>query len=277
MYSDLDVIVKVFPNTKEWNTIRIYAIGDCHVGSEQFDTAAETALKKKIQIIHDDPYGVVTLCGDLGDFGLRGSVTNPLRATETPAQQIDHIYEMFEPIADKIVSAVPGNHEQRLTKETGIDPLLSLTCRWHCENVYRENVAILKLLFGIRSNKTLASKKPQQNTFVGITTHGSSKNKNHKFNLCFDGIDWAVSGHCHQPSYSPHGKIRVNGHAGTAKHVAYKEIVVDANLTPGSYSLKKEYEIAPPPEIQYLEMYIKRGPAPDRTESKIINYHSIQL
>lgn len=272
MLNDLDVIVKQFP--RSWERLNLYAMGDIHVGAPNFD---EDAVKKKIQIIASDPCGVVTLCGDLGDYGLKNSKTNTYQAVMQPKEQQEYIYELFLPIKDKIVSAVPGNHEERITKEVGLCPLYDLCVRWGIPDVYRENVAILKLLFGIRANKTLAAKHPQQNTFVGITTHGSSKNKNHKFNLCFDGIDWAVSGHCHQPSYSPHGKIRVNGQAATAKHVAYKEIVVDANLTPGSYSLKKEYEIAPPPEIQYLEMYIKRGPAPDRTESKIINYHSIQL
>ena len=122
MVNDLDVIVRSFP--ADWPLIRLYAIGDCHVGAETFN---ETALKKKIQIIRDDPYGVVTLCGDLGDFGLRSSVTNPLRATMQPAEQMDTIFHLFEPIKDKIVSAVPGNHEARLVKESGIDPLLIIS------------------------------------------------------------------------------------------------------------------------------------------------------
>ena len=271
MFNDLDLIVKVFPNTKDWNTIRLYAIGDCHVGSEQFDTKAETALKKKIQIIRDDPYGVVSLCGDLGDFGLRNSVTNPLRSALTPAEQVETIYHLFEPITDKIVSAVPGNHEQRLTKESGIDPLLSLCCRWHCEDVYRENVAILKLLFGQRSGGE------QQNMFIGITTHGSSIRKHQRFIACFQPIDFAIAGHSHTPMYYPHGVIRIDAKHATARHVGYKEIVVDANMVPGGYAIKNEYEIAPPPELQYLELSVFREGGKKRTPHKIMNYHSIQI
>lgn len=48
MRNDLDLIVKRFPNTKKWNTLRLYAIGDVHVGAENFD---EKAIKKKIEII----------------------------------------------------------------------------------------------------------------------------------------------------------------------------------------------------------------------------------
>ena len=266
MYSDLDVIVKQFPES--WPKLRLYALGDCHVGAETFN---ETALKKKIQIIKDDPYGVVTLCGDLGDFGLRGSVTNPLRATMQPADQVDYIYELFEPIKDKIVSAVPGNHEARLVKETGIDPLLTLCCRWGCQDVYRENAAILKLLFGQRSNGK------QQVCFIIVTTHGSSIRKHQRHIACYQGADACISGHSHTPMYYPHGVIRIDAKHATAKHVGYKEIVVDANMVPGGYAIKNEYEIAPPPELQYLEMFMHRDNDRNRTPHKIMNYHAIQI
>lgn len=269
MNNDLDVIVKTFP--RSWDRIHLYALGDIHVGSEQFD---EASVRKKIKIIGEDPVGVVALCGDLGDYGLKNSKTNVYQATMQPKEQLDYICDLLQPIKDKIVSCVPGNHEERLTKETGIDPMLTIACRLGVEDTYRENVAILKLMFGSRAGKKTTS---QLNTFIGITTHGTTRNKHKKFLGGFDGIDFAISGHTHTPEYSPHGKIRVNGNAATAKHVAYKEIVVDANLRPGGYSLKHEYEIAPPPELQYLEMYIRRGPAPQREETKVINYHAIQI
>ena len=44
MNNDLEVIVKQYP--KEWDSLRVYAIGDTHVGSAQFD---ERAVKTKIQ------------------------------------------------------------------------------------------------------------------------------------------------------------------------------------------------------------------------------------
>lgn len=266
MNNDLTVIVKSFPS--DWPLLRLYAIGDCHVGAETFN---ETALKKKIQIIRDDPYGVVTLCGDLGDFGLRNSVTNPLKATMQPAEQVDYIYELFAPIKDKIVSAVPGNHEQRLVKESGIDPLLTLCCRWHCEDVYRENVAILKLAFGNRSNGK------QQNVFVGITTHGSSIRKHQRHIASYQPIDWAVAGHSHTPMYYPHGVIRIDAKHATASWGSYREIIVNSDLSPGGYAIKNEYEIAPPPELQYLEMRVVRENNKTRKPHKIMDYHAIQI
>ena len=265
MHNDLDLITKKYP--KEWDVLRVYALGDIHVAAPNYN---ERAVKAKIQRIADDPQGVVVLCGDLGDYGLKNSKTNVYQATMQPMAQQEYIYNLFLPIADKIAAAVPGNHEERITKEVGLCPLYDLCVRWGVPEVYRENVAITKYVFGNKSNN-------RPNVFIGITTHGSTRNKHKKFIACFDGVDFAVSGHTHTPEYSPHGKIRVNSIKATASHVPYKEIVVDANVSPGGYGIKHEYEIPPPPELQYLELWTKRDADYNRTEHKVMNYHTIQI
>lgn len=266
MRNDLEVIVKQYPH--EWDVLRLYAIGDVHVGAENFN---EKAVKKKIDIIAHDPQGVVSVCGDLGDFGLKNSKTNVYHATMQPRQQIEYIYKLFEPIKDKIVSAVPGNHEERITREVGTCPLYDLCVRWGIEDVYRENVAILKLLFGsVKGGK-------QQNSFIVVTTHGSTRNKHRKYIGGYDNADVFISGHIHEPSYNMMGRIRIDPITETARHVPCKSIIVDANLAPGGYGLKKEYEIPAPPELQYLELSSKRDSNRNRTVHKIMNYHAIQL
>ena len=265
MNTDLDLIVKKYP--QNWDVLRVYAIGDVHVGSAQFD---ERAVRRKIDIIANDEQGVVALCGDLGDYGLKNSKTNVYEAVMQPKEQQEYIYQLFLPIADKIAAAVPGNHEERITKEVGLCPLYDLCVRWGVPEVYRENVAITKYSFGMKHNG-------RPNAFIGITTHGSTRNKHRKFIAGFDGIDFAVSGHTHTPEYSPHGKIRVESISATAKHIPYKEIVVDANLSIGGYGIKKEYEIPPPPELQYLELAIRREADYNRTERRVIDFHTIQI
>lgn len=265
MFDDLTVIQKTFPD--EMDTLRVYALGDVHVGSPQFN---ERAIKRKIEIIQNDPNGVAVVCGDVADFGLKNSKTNIYKATMSIREQIDYTYDLFFPIVDKITAVVPGNHEERLTKEVGTCPLYDLCVRWGIEDVYRENVAITKYSFGSYY------KDSQKFVFIGVTTHGSTRNKHHKFIACFDGIDFAVSGHTHTPEYSPRGKIRINSIAATATHVPYKEIVVDANLTPGGYALKNEYEIPAPPELQYLELSAYRD-GKHRHHHKVMSYHTIQL
>ena len=265
MRSDLEVITKTFP--KKQNVLRIYPIGDVHVGAENFD---EESVQKKIKTIQEDPCGCAVICGDLGDYGLRNSVTNVYKATMSPKEQQEYLYELFKPISHKLAAAVPGNHEDRITKEVGTCPLYDLCVLWGIPEVYRENVAITKYIFGSHHGA-------QQIVFIGITTHGSTRNKHKKFISGFDGVDFAVSGHTHLQEYSPHGKIRVDRIHGTATHVPYKEIIVDANLKPGGYGLKKEYEIPSPPELQYLELSVYRDKDQSRTDRRVIDYHSITI
>jgi len=267
MRNDLEIITMTFP--RSWKELRVYAIGDVHVGAPNFD---EKSIKKKIDIIRTDTYGVVVICGDLGDYGLKNSKTNVYEAAMQPKEQQEYIYELFLPIKDKIAAAVSGNHEDRITREVGLCPLYDLCVRWGQEDKYRENIAITKYSFG-----TVGAGKKQQNMFIGLTTHGTTRNKHKKFIACFDGVDFAVSGHTHTPEYSPHGRIRVDRQSGNIRHVPYKEIVVDAHLEAGGYGLKKEYEVPPPPELQCLELSTHRDPTPNRTLHRVMNYHSIQI
>lgn len=264
MFNDLQLILKQFPNGID--VLRVYALGDVHAGSPEFN---ERDVKKKIEIIRNDANGVVCLCGDLGDYGLKNSKTNVYKATMSPREQQEYIYELFKPIAHKITAAVPGNHEERITREVGTCPLYDLCVKWGIEDVYRENVAITKYTFG-------EYYKDKQIAFIGITTHGSTRAKHKRFISCFDGIDFAVSGHTHTPEYSPHGKIRVDCQHETASQIPYKEIVVDANLQLGGYGLKKEYEIPAPAELQFLELSARRD-SYSRRFIKVMHFHSIQI
>lgn len=267
MYDDLKIITIKRP--REQNILHVYAMGDVHVGSEQFN---ENAVKKKIEIIKNDPLGLVCLCGDLGDYGLKNSKTNVYKATMQPDAQQSYIYELFYPIKDKIAAAVPGNHEERITKETGLCPLYDLCVLWGIPEVYRENLAITKYMFGsVRNSK-------QQNIFYGLTTHGSTRTKHKKFISYFDGLDFAISGHTHTPEYSPHGKIRIDRQHVIARLVPYKEIIVDANLQPGGYGFKKEFEVPPPSELPYLELKtVSDTKSNSRVVHRIMNYHTIDI
>lgn len=265
MNNDLDIIVKTYP--REQNVLRVYAIGDVHVGSAEFD---ERAIKAKIQRIADDPCGALVLCGDLGDFGLKNSKTNVYQATMQPKEQVEYIYELFKPVAHKLSACIPGNHEERIQRDVGLCVMYDLCVRWGVPEVYRENLAITKYVFGHRNTK-------QQHVFVGITIHGTTRNKHKKFLGCIDGADFAVSGHTHTPEYSPHGKIRIDRISGNVTHAPFKEIVVDANLVPGGYGIKKEYEIPPPPELQYLELSVWRGGRHDAPRVRIMDYHTVTI
>jgi len=270
LLDDLTIITVKRP--VEQDRLRVYFIGDTHVGSPQFN---EEAIRKKIQIIKDDDLGVVNLCGDLADYALRNSVSNIYQATLQPKEQQEYCYELFYPIKDKIAAAVPGNHEERITKEVGLCPLYDLCVRWGVPEVYRENIAITRYMFGTVKGNTTG--RVQQNVFYGITTHGSSRNKHRKFAGGFDGADFICSGHSHLSEYSPGARLRIQRGQATAAWVPFKIIVTDANLKPGGYGLKHEYEIPATPELQYLELSTYRTHDDNRTLHRVMDYHTIQI
>lgn len=268
MMNDLDLIIKQYP--EDVNALHVYAIGDVHVGSPQYN---DEAIRKKIQIIKDDPIpSAVCICGDAADLGLKNSRTNIYQATMSVRDQLEFVYELFLPIADKITAVVPGNHEERITKEVGTCPMYDLCVRWRIPEVYRENVAITKYIFGSQEGN-----KGKRNAFIGVTSHGSTRNKHKRFIAGFDGADFFIAGHTHQSEYAQHAKIKIDSIHETAKHVPYKEIIVDANLDPGGYGLKKEYEIAPAHELQFLELTSFREKNQRRRNHKVMNYHAIQI
>jgi len=262
MNSDLDVIVKHYP----YKTLRVYALGDIHIGSQEFD---ERAVKRKLSIIQDDDEAALVLCGDVADFGLKNSRSNVYQQVMPVKDQIEYAYELLKPVAHKMSAVVPGNHEERVTKEVGLCPLYDLCVRWGVPEVYRENMAITKYSFGNKHNG-------RPIVIIGLTTHGSTRNKHQRFISCFDA-DIAISGHIHHGYYQQHARVAVDRINTTARIVPFHELVVDANLSVGGYGVKHEYEIPPTPTLQYFELSFYRESNRSRTEHKIINYHTIQI
>ena len=268
MLDDLTLINMDLP--RSWDRLRVYFLGDLHVGSKQFN---ETAVRKMVKIIADDEQSCVAVCGDCADFGLKNSKTNVYESTiPNPKDQLMYVKELLDPIASKISAFVPGNHEYRITRETGLCPGYDLCVLWGIQERYRENLAITKYSFGSIRGKS------RKVTFIGLTSHGTSRNKSHKFvTSSFDNADFSATGHCHSPWYVPDGKIKIDPINSTAKWCPFAEVIVNPTLTPGGYGLKNQYELAAPPELQYLELYMDYDTDENRTQRRIMNYHSIKV
>lgn len=243
MLNDSVMIVHKLP--KDLPYINIYCIGDKHIGSRQCNLKL---LESIVEEVKNDELGYVVYCGDMLDMGLKNSKTNVYEQTMMPHEQKECFCHMFAPLASKTLAGVPGNHCDRMSREVGVNPMYDVFCRWGIEDVYRENSAILKVNLGEKRNR-------KQVSYGGVVLHGSSAAKHHRHSMCYDGIDFVISGHTHTPSYTPRGKIRVDLHNEKISRVGYKEIVVDSGLEFGGYAIKKEYETSAAPEIQILKLY----------------------
>lgn len=227
MLDDFQLITAEY---KDFKHLNVYPLGDVHIGSKEFNLEL---FNQWIEVVKNDPNGVVMIVGDIMNMGLRNSKSNVYEERLSPMEQKELCYELLNPIADKIIAGCPGNHEYRSVKEVGTNPLYDVFCRMRIEDKYRENACFVKLTVG------KCGKNP--NTYGIVLTHGSSKNKDEKWTYGVDGCDVFISGHTHDALHKPLGKIRMDLSHNKVKTVGYQHIVVIPFQNYGGYAVRGKY------------------------------------
>lgn len=177
----------------------IYPLADVHLGAEGAEVQAFYALVNQIA---KEPNSYVTLQGDLIDNGTRNSVTNIFRATMPPSQQKREMAKALEPIRDKILCILPGNHERRSGKDADDDPCYDIAAKLDLEDRYREDIAFVRIALGRRiggNQKPLSYLLACVHGAGGGALPGSTVNKADRFMQSMDGVDIFIHGHTHRP------------------------------------------------------------------------------
>ena len=179
--------------------VTVYPLADVHLGAEG---AEVMAFYKLVGEIAKEPNTYVTLQGDLIDNGTRNSVTNIFRATMPPSQQKREMAKALEPIRDKILCILPGNHERRSGKDADDDPCYDIAAKLDLEDRYREDMAFVRVALGRNRN---GNQKPYSYLLAcvhgagGGALPGSTVNKADRFMSSMDGVDVFIHGHSHKP------------------------------------------------------------------------------
>ena len=182
--------------------VTIYPLADVHLGAEGAEVQAFYALVNQIA---KEPNSYVTLQGDLIDNGTRNSVTNIFRATMPPSQQKREMAKALEPIRDKILCILPGNHCRRSSKEADNDPCYDIAAKLDLEDRYRESIAFVRVALGRRTAGKVRDGKPHVYILAclhgagGGALPGSTVNKADRFMQAMDGVDVFIHGHSHKP------------------------------------------------------------------------------
>lgn len=229
MKDDLSLIVhKYNQNVKSLN---IYPIGDTQVGSANFD---QELMKNWVKMVKNDPNAAVVIVGDMLNNGLKNSKTNVYREVMTPQESKYWLIDTLKPIADKIIGCVTGNHEIRSVNETDNDPLYDIMYSLGKEDLYRENMAFLKVSLGRKSDD-------RQYAYTLCLAHGGSKRKTEDFAWTVDNLDIMVTGHTHTPSSSFPAKYVIDTHNECIRRVGFTHIVVPSFDLHGGYALRGLY------------------------------------
>lgn len=97
--------------------IRLYPIVCMHVGASQCD---EKFIKEHIKRIKDDPAAYCVYMGDGGECVTKSSKGSIYEQILSPQQQHDVVVEWLEPIREKMLFGVRGNHGHRVFKDSGL-------------------------------------------------------------------------------------------------------------------------------------------------------------
>ena len=235
MLSDFELITHHFPDR---NDITIYPISDVHLGAAEHMTREWELFCQRVV---NEPNSYIILGGDLINNGTRTSVTNIFEETMRPREQKKVMVKMLEPLRDKILCAVSGNHERR-NRDVDNDITYDILCKLDLEHLYRENIAFVKIQMGRQRGDGL--KNP---TYVLVVTHGSgggvltggAVNRNERFGYVLDGADALIVGHTHKPYVTQPAKLKIDAQNNRVSIKPFKVVSMTSWMTYGGYAAQK--------------------------------------
>lgn len=236
MLSDYEMICRKFPSRPD---LHIYPISDVHLG------AAEHMEREWSQFCNNflqDENAYLILGGDLMNNSTRCSVSNVFEETMRPREQKRVIAEMLEPLKERILCMVSGNHERRSGKDADDDPSYDIACKLDIEHLYRENIAFLKIQMGKQDGNGV-----ENPTYVLTVTHGAgggmltggAVNRNERFGYVLDGSDALIVGHTHKPFVTQPAKILIDPRNNKVSIKPFKIVSCTSWLNWGGYAAQK--------------------------------------
>lgn len=234
MQNDFKLIIRHFDTD-----ITIYPISDVHLGSLEHNAAEWNEFVRKIT---SEPNSYVILAGDLMNNATRSSVSNIFDDVLRPREQKDRLVKMLTPLKDKILCAVSGNHERRSIKDVDDDPMYDIMCKLDLEDIYRQNVAFLKIALASSNGKYRNG-----NTYTLAVTHGAGGgvlsggtiNRNERFAYAIDNLDCLIVGHTHKGMVSKPAKIVIDPRNDVVQIKPFTVVSTQSWLSYGGYAAQK--------------------------------------
>ena len=258
MLSDFEMITHEF---RGGHDVTIIPVSDVHIGAAE---CMEKEFMDFVKMVSETENVYVTLGGDLINNATKSSVSNIYDEVYRPSEAKRMMARMLEPIKDRILCAVGGNHERRSSKDVDDDITYDIMAKLDIENLYRENIAFLKIQLGNKTNENgVKSAGRDRPTSCLAVTHGSGGgiltgagvNRNERFGYSVDGIDALIVGHTHKPYTTQPGKIVVDSRNNQISIKPFKVISSTSWLEFGGYAAQKMLL----PSTHCLQTLILRG------------------
>lgn len=186
-------------NVDNYDVLEIVPLADIHLGDPETQMSIITT---EIEKIKSKPNRYCILAGDLMNTAIKTSISDTYGETLSPQQQLDKCIELFEPIKDKILCIVTGNHEERISKLAGVNMIRVFAKQLGLEAVYSDTSVVCFVRFG--ENKR---HKKRSHVYSIYVNHGSgggrkagskiSRLEDYSRIVCCDAY---VVGHTHFPA-----------------------------------------------------------------------------
>ena len=173
-------------------------IGDLHRGDRHLSARGLTKLKGYLDWALAQPHAYVFLMGDILNVASRTSKTNPFESMSGNDEYAKAV-ELFKPYASRIVGCITGNHEERMYKDYGFNPLQPF-----CNELgipYCGYSAAIRVRVGKRRDRS----NEYHQMYWGFAHHGTgggtlgaALNRKMKLQEIAHGMDWYMAGHDHQ-------------------------------------------------------------------------------
>lgn len=224
--------------------IEIDPMGDLHIGDSCCDYKS---IMERIERIEKTPNLYCTLGGDLMDAAVASSIGDTYGANLQPMEQLRHCVKIFEPIKDKILAVLPGNHENRVYKTDGLDITEIMCSQLGIPERYSPTTAFLFIRFGKRTS----GHHGRRQLYTMYVTHGAGggRKEGGKINRLADlasivDADIYLHHHTHLPVVFKESFYRVSG-SNSSVALAEKLFVNGAaSLNHGGYGDKAGFKPA---------------------------------
>lgn len=234
MLPDFELICHHIPKNGE--DVTVIPIADVHLGAAQ---QMEEEWIAFLKMVETTPNVYLALAGDLLNNGIKQSVSSIYKERYMPSVAKHMMMEMLEPVKDRILCGVCGNHERRTIKEVDDDPMYDIMFALGKSHLYRENIAFVKIQIGDKNASGLDNP-----TYTLVVTHGSGGglltgapvNRAERFGFVLDGADALIMGHCHKPFTTQPGKLYIDTRNNKVSIKPFRVVCATSWLDYGGYA-----------------------------------------
>lgn len=216
--------------------MELHPLSDLHIGDNLCDFQL---IQRTLDHIKNTPNAYCILGGDLMDTAIATSVGDTYGANLQPMQQLEVCVKLFEPIKDKILCIVPGNHENRIYKTDGIDITAIMAAQLGLQGKYSATSSLLFIRLG--EDSTLGHHR-RKVCYTLYCYHGSGggKKEGGKINRLADmativDADLYIMGHTHLPAIFRTGYYRTSHSNSSVSYVDKLFVNAAACLNYGGY------------------------------------------